>query len=863
MSATQVKPKDDVKVNTLSPNYTARVICCVLFIFLTEICLAHYVYRLINSEIHVEFVTKSDFRRYFLNELQSENGRSEMLRVFKEFSMEKSLNNTRTKRSANNGVNYLPMSSSEDSYIEILNQDTSANKGATGDGIWLTSTSRIPEKTLEGYCKKVLKYCPPPAIGPPGPAGNPGAKGERGLPGIPGPQGARGQHGHPGQKGDKGHKGEQGRNGLDGRDGIPGEPGLDGMPGRNGHDGIPGSNGLPGTDGKNGINGQKGDQGPQGPQGPPGIKGLTGPRGRSGRPGNNGTPGIPGITAWKSFDNNNASKLLIPPSIAGAQAGNIGPIIVHEGENVRLQCSATGTPTPRITWQRVDNRPINRGAWQDIHIAGEILNLTAVNRDHIGTYLCIADNGVPPQVNQTFGLEVYFPPLIRIRNQMVEVRNGSNAVLECETEAFPEPLKYWERSDGKLLENSHKYRIDNSESNGYKSKMQLNITRIHTHDLLYLYSCVSKNAVQTTRGEISLFETDRKITHSSYGKDVAVYGHLPPERKSLEDLCGPPVMCPECDKCNPGGVSLIDLISHWEIRSMNVNMNFTKLGSRATDCVLYAVGKPVYNGNTDQNYGCWMRETVTNVEKNYEKFWATYEDRPSQLYEFDNKTVYKEKINSKIHKLSIWFEGNAQVMYNGSLFYNQKDKNTIVKFTLQTYETTTLDLPLDNQRDKLYSGQYNHMDFSVDDNGLWVIFPVPNSNNTAVLKVDAEKMLPQKIWNISIDHHKVGEMFIVCGVLYAVDSVSIRDTKIRFALDLYKETLLDVNLLFSNPFRKTTMIGYNHRNKELYTWDKGNQLTYPIRYHEIGYNYTGKDDKKENLEGISPQMQTGYKIYED
>lgn len=74
-------------------------------------------------------------------------------------------------------------------------------------------------------------------------------------------------------------------------------------------------------------------------------------------------------------------------------------------------------------------------------------------------------------------------------------------------------------------------------------------------------------------------------------------------------------------------------------------------------------------------------------------------------------------------------------------------------------------------------------------------------------------MKPQYIWNISLNHHKVGEMFIVCGVLYAVDSVTERNTKIRFALDLFKNTLLDVNLSYSNPFRKTTMIGYNHRNK--------------------------------------------------
>ena len=69
-----------------------------------------------------------------------------------------------------------------------------------------------------------------------------------------------------------------------------------------------------------------------------------------------------------------------------------------------------------------------------------------------------------------------------------------------------------------------------------------------------------------------------------------------------------------------------------------------------------------------------------------------------------------------------------------------------------------------------------------------------------------------------------------------------------------------MELPFTNPFRKTTSVGYNARTKvsfnhkkqhplptesnnhwlcirqELYTWDKGNQLTYPIKSVDIGYN---------------------------
>lgn len=61
---------------------------------------------------------------------------------------------------------------------------------------------------------------------------------------------------------------------------------------------------------------------------------------------------------------------------------------------------------------------------------------------------------------------------------------------------------------------------------------------------------------------------------------------------------------------------------------------------------------------------------------------------------------------------------------------------------------------------------------------------------------------------------QVGEMFIVCGVLYAIDSVTDRNTKILLALDLYRSYVLtDVNLSFTNPFKNTTMALYNPETK--------------------------------------------------
>ncbi|XP_056636395.1 uncharacterized protein LOC130444995 isoform X1 [Diorhabda sublineata] len=893
-------------VHQLNPSYTVRVICCVFLIFLTEILLAHYVYRLMNSEIREDYVSKNSFRQHFLLELRSEDFRNEVGRIFGELG-NINTNVNRKKRSVKHKLdyNYLEIQA-EEPQVEFFNQKTrlvgdekgEENLGKPGkkelspggdSWIWVTSSSRIPEKALESYCQKVQEFCPK-NVGPQGPPGQKGEQGLRGFPGIPGdmgnrgftgPKGSTGSKGEPGLnglKGDKGErgfygspgfpgeKGEQGRPGLDGRDGLPGEPGLYGRPGRNGYDGAPGKDGIPGMDGKDGINGMKGERGLTGPQGPRGLTGLPGPRGRPGKPGTHGTPGIPGISTWQ-FTDKNTSKLLIPPSIAGAP-GKIGPHIVHERENVNLQCLASGNPPPRTLWQRLDNRPVIMGTWQELQVPGPNLSIPQITRDHMGIYMCTADNGVPPQANRTYLIEVHFPPLVRISNQNVPAANGSTAVLECETEAFPEPLRYWERSDGRLLENSDKFRIDNSlERNGYRFRMQLNITKITSQDFNYKYYCISKNELQTTKGEFQLgkYTSDQSL-YTERGKGPVLFGMIPPEKVSLEDLCGPPIQCPECDfkeqKCISGGVSLVDLISHWEVHPYNEDITYSGFPNRVKDCVLYAVGKPVYLRTTEDQFGCWMRDSNPVSDKDEMKFWVTKETYPDKLFEYANKTMYRNDTHTAVYDLDHPFGGNTHVIYNGNFFYNIKDTLRIVRYNLLNQSTVPLDLPSsdsnpkfnnNNKNVKLYKGQYNTVDFNVDDNGLWIIFAVPGSNNTAIMKVNTETMKAQYIWNISLEHQKVGEMFIVCGVLYAVDSVTDRNTKIRFAFDLYKNNLLDVNLAFTNPFRKTTMLGYNARNQELYSWDKGNQLTYPVRYHDIGYNSTtapGKDDRSEMLDAI-------------
>ena len=81
----------------------------------------------------------------------------------------------------------------------------------------------------------------------------------------------------------------------------------------------------------------------------------------------------------------------------------------------------------------------------------------------------------------------------------------------------------------------------------------------------------------------------------------------------------------------------------------------------ALDCLLYALGKPVYHKFSDQHYGAWLRDAVpkqdmTSRADSSEKIWVTKENDTAVLYEYSNKDTFKLNTNPKSHKLDLRFK---------------------------------------------------------------------------------------------------------------------------------------------------------------------------------------------------------------
>ncbi|XP_028856877.1 olfactomedin-like protein 2A isoform X2 [Denticeps clupeoides] len=248
------------------------------------------------------------------------------------------------------------------------------------------------------------------------------------------------------------------------------------------------------------------------------------------------------------------------------------------------------------------------------------------------------------------------------------------------------------------------------------------------------------------------------------------------------------------------------------------------------------IAEPLTHNTYGDKEGAWMKDPTSNGNAIY----VTNHYYGDTLLEFSNMETFKQGLVRNSYKLPYSWAGTGHTVYRGALYYNRAFSRDIIRFDLRLRYvaawSTLHDAVSVGDADFPASWQgHSDIEFAADESGVWLVYPSLDEDGfhaevITLSRLNPHNLLKERSWRTGLRRQHYGNCFMICGVLYAVDSIGHAHANVSYAFDTHTQTQMVPSLALVNNYMYTVQIEYNPKERVLYGWDNGHQVTYEVKF---------------------------------
>lgn len=239
--------------------------------------------------------------------------------------------------------------------------------------------------------------------------------------------------------------------------------------------------------------------------------------------------------------------------------------------------------------------------------------------------------------------------------------------------------------------------------------------------------------------------------------------------------------------------------------------------------------------NPGYQYGGWGKDSKP-VRGSESMYWYGAYSQPSvhEFYLYSNYDKLIQRSSFTHHALPQGYEGAGSnyVVHGNTVYYQAANPFRMSKLNLTSSVYTHRHVTKASQGFTYTYSPNQYLDFSADEEGLWVTYATEEAKGKLVVaKLDEKAFGVEQEWTTNAYKPLAGNAFMACGVLYVTRPGDQHTEEIYYSYDTRtkKETYISV------PIQKLqenfVNLHYNPTDQRLYMYNSGYYVSYNVRFN--------------------------------